>query len=395
MCLMRAVVPRSLTSKLYLGLLFVVLAGRQQTSAQPLIRVQPRNAAVLIGQGAQFEVTALNSANPAFQWRFEGKDLLNVTNSSITIANVAPGSLDKYDVVVSDGTGSVTSAPAQLMLARWTELVVFGRGMDIVRCGNSAWPQYLANWLGVPLRNYAEFAPTGFDPTPPSSVVSGEIDLYLGASPPTDKTLVALWMGANDLFIAQSPVEEAVAAQIELLRRLAAAGTRHFLIPTMMPPEVSAFWVESFLSLTSEVALQFDSLLTEQLKVLKLENEFTVYRPDTFSLFTAMRKDPKAYGFTAPLGGSDFLCNGVNFSAKVHRLAFEEFARSITPPVWMTSVSRMSQGDLLLNWSGGSPPFRVERTTDLLSGQWESVAEPTVLPSAKIKPASPDISHAW
>jgi hypothetical protein len=45
-------------------------------------------------------------------------------------------------------------------------------------------------------------------------------------------------------------------------------------------------------------------------------------------------------------------------------------------PTAIISTLRLEGTDLLLSWSGGSPPFTVEKRTDLTNSLWEPVAGP-------------------
>lgn len=376
---------------LCLLILWLHVVGLPPAAAQPRIIAQPRNASVLLGQDAQFGLSASSTRDLTFQWWFVGRALAGATNLSVTVTNVALSSLGRYEVVVTDSAGQVTSAPAWLLLARWTELVVFGRGHDLPRCGGLVWQNYLANRLGVRLRNYAEAAPS-FDPSiVPSSLILSQIERYLSSSAPTMNTLVGLWQGSVDVMFGM-PVEEAVSNQLALMRVLVDAGARSFLLPTMWPPELIPFWVanpDSYLNLTSEVVAEYNTQVSEGLKALQAEHALTIYRPDMFAYLKAVSENPAAYGFREPLG-LDFICNGLHFTTAVHRLSSEEFYRLLTPPpLRMDSPVRTPGGNVVLNWSGGSPPFRIECTTDLLSGRWEPVGELGLVPSATVKAASP------
>ena len=372
---------------LFLGMLCCFVGGVHQVAAQPRITVQPRNASVLLGQDAQFTVTASGVGPLTYQWRFDGHDLADTT-SCLRVTGVTLSNLGRYDVVVSNNAGAVTSAPACLLLARWTELVTFGRSLEVPICGGLAWPSYLADSLGVRLRHYDAHAITPGFPFVPSAIVHNAITRYLSTNRPTTSTLVGLWAGGCDLWVVQSPVEEAAANQLALTRRLVEAGVRSVLMPRCPVPELVPSWVARFPSLTSETVVAYDALLDIGLKELQTEFSVTIYRPDTFAFFTALAVNPAAYGFRE-LPGTDFLCDELHYTSAVHDLMSQQFHASLTPLVRIDSTVRMPSGGVLLNWSGGSRPFRIERTTDLLSGQWEPVGEPGFNSSATMKPTNP------
>lgn len=80
----------------------------------PSITVQPQSQAVTLSNSVTFSVTAAGSAPFSYQWRFNGANLLGATGSSINIPNVLTNFAGKYDVVVINQAGSVTSAAAVL-----------------------------------------------------------------------------------------------------------------------------------------------------------------------------------------------------------------------------------------------------------------------------------------
>lgn len=365
-----------------LGLLCCFIGGLQQIAAQPSISNQPRNASVLPGQDAEFRVVASGTEPLSYQWQFGGTALAGATNSNLLVTNVVLSNLGRYDVVVSDNAGTISSDPVWLRLARWTELVVFGSSDALQRCGGWVWPDYLASDLGIRLRRYAAGGVT-------SAEVRTQITSYLRSNLPTTNTLIAVWVagGGTDL-VREIPVEDALANHLANLRLLADAGARSFLMPTMFPPELVGFWRDNLPHMTSDLVRQYDALLGESLKVFQAEYALTIYRPDMFPIFTAIMANPSAYGFRDPLG-SDFSCDNGHFTTAVHRLTSREQFRSLTPTLRIDSVVRAFGGNLVLNWSGGSPPFRLERTTDLVSGPWMAMGEPGFLPSATLKPLGP------
>lgn len=368
------------------GVLGLFLTSLPQVTAQPRITVPPRNASVLLGQDAQFTVTASGTAL-TYQWRFDGRELAGETNLRLTVTNVALSNLGRYDVVVRDSIGAVTSAPAWLLLARWTELVAFGRSDTSSACAPQSWPYHLATNLGARLRIYA---PPSGSAGVPSALVQTQIARYLSASTPTTNTLVATWYGGVDMiyFLSTATAEESATGQLVTAQMLVDAGARHILIPRLFPPELQPpSWAERFPSLTTASALQYDALLDKGLEALQAQHGVTFYRPDMFSFLTAVSENPSAYGFSGPL--SALSCDGLHSNTPVHRLNAQEIYRSLNPPVQIDASGRTPSGDVLLNWSGCSPPFRIERTTDLLSGQWEPDGELSFVPSATMKPASP------
>lgn len=82
----------------------------------PFILSQPTNQTVLIGQTADFSVSATGSQPLTYQWKFYDTNLLAATNSSLTLTNVQLNQAGTYFVVVSNSFGPVSSSNAVLMV---------------------------------------------------------------------------------------------------------------------------------------------------------------------------------------------------------------------------------------------------------------------------------------
>jgi len=84
---------------------------------QPIITRQPTNQSVSLGATASFRVTATTTNPPIlFQWRFATTNLSAATNFSLTLTNIQSTNAGDYDAVLTDGSGSVTSQVAQLVV---------------------------------------------------------------------------------------------------------------------------------------------------------------------------------------------------------------------------------------------------------------------------------------
>ena len=92
---------------------------RVSLSSAPAITGQPQSQTVTAGSSATFSVVASGQAL-AYQWRFNGGNIAGATSSSYTIAIVQSGNAGNYDVVVSNGSGTVTSAVAVLTVSSGT-----------------------------------------------------------------------------------------------------------------------------------------------------------------------------------------------------------------------------------------------------------------------------------
>ena len=79
----------------------------------PSITSQPHSLTVTNGHSATFNVGATGSLL-AYQWIFNGTNLLGATNATLTMQNVFLANAGAYSVAVTNAYGSVTSNPAML-----------------------------------------------------------------------------------------------------------------------------------------------------------------------------------------------------------------------------------------------------------------------------------------
>jgi hypothetical protein len=81
----------------------------------PSLGVQPANIAVAAGQAATFSVSATGTAPIGYVWRKNGRNIAGATASSYTTPPTTTADNGaKFDVVVSNSAGSITSAQATL-----------------------------------------------------------------------------------------------------------------------------------------------------------------------------------------------------------------------------------------------------------------------------------------
>jgi hypothetical protein len=83
----------------------------------PAVLKQPVSQTAVLNSNVVFAVTATGTGPLAYQWRFNGQNVLGETNSSINISSMQPGKVGSYVAVVTNVYGGVTSAPAALSLA--------------------------------------------------------------------------------------------------------------------------------------------------------------------------------------------------------------------------------------------------------------------------------------
>ena len=98
------------------GLVDNVRVERLFTNVPPYIAAAPESAAAATGDNIPFNVVAGGTPALAYQWRFNGTNLAGATSSSYTRLNAQAIHAGNYSVVVTNGSGSITSAVATLTL---------------------------------------------------------------------------------------------------------------------------------------------------------------------------------------------------------------------------------------------------------------------------------------
>jgi hypothetical protein len=83
-------------------------------AAAPVITAPPQSVSQINGFPAWFNVTVTGAPPLTWQWRRGGTNLAGATTNLLRWAAVQPGNAGSYDVVVTDASGSVTSAPVTL-----------------------------------------------------------------------------------------------------------------------------------------------------------------------------------------------------------------------------------------------------------------------------------------
>jgi hypothetical protein len=94
-------------------------AGRPRANLPaglPSITAQPQNRIVATNGNASFSVSLCGTPPFGYQWQFNGGPVSAATNATLNLFNVTLASAGSYRVVVSNAAGSVTSAPAMLIV---------------------------------------------------------------------------------------------------------------------------------------------------------------------------------------------------------------------------------------------------------------------------------------
>ena len=85
-----------------------------QPGMAPNILSQPANQSVTAGQSASFSVAATGIPNPTYQWYQNGLAIVGANATNYNVASAVRTNGGSYTVVVSNGSGSVTSIVATL-----------------------------------------------------------------------------------------------------------------------------------------------------------------------------------------------------------------------------------------------------------------------------------------
>ena len=98
------------------------------------ITSDPASRNVKTGDRVGF-VLSHNGTSPTFQWRFNGVNIADATNSAYAIASADPTNAGNYTVVISNAVNSLTSAPAALTISA-TPFSLYETNLIVVRVGD-------------------------------------------------------------------------------------------------------------------------------------------------------------------------------------------------------------------------------------------------------------------
>lgn len=99
----------------------LVSATTTAAAASPTIIAQPVGQLSRPGKRVSFSVVAAGTPPLSYQWRFNGTPIPTASNatagtSTLVLSSIGSGDFGAYSVTVANGTGSLTSAAAQLQL---------------------------------------------------------------------------------------------------------------------------------------------------------------------------------------------------------------------------------------------------------------------------------------
>lgn len=128
------------------------LAGATLTvRTGPQIVQQPTGIDVLRGSRATVSISATGTPAPTYQWQRNGVNLSGQNGSSLTLNTVSDSDSGTYRVVVSNSSGTVTSAVADVRVISAPIIVRQPGGQDLIR-GGSMTMAVVAT--GTPAPNY-------------------------------------------------------------------------------------------------------------------------------------------------------------------------------------------------------------------------------------------------
>jgi hypothetical protein len=118
----------------------ITITSTPADSGAPMITTQPASVVADPGASAVFSVAAAGIATLSYQWYEDGRVIHGATSASYTIERVTDSDTGRYDVVVRNSLGSVTSSSATLKVKVTTQpvpiitIAVLGDG-EIVQGG--------------------------------------------------------------------------------------------------------------------------------------------------------------------------------------------------------------------------------------------------------------------
>jgi len=118
----------------------------------PTILTNPASRTVSVGQSAGFFVSASGAPPPAYQWRKDGADLPDKTNSLLLITAITTADAGDYSALVYNPAGAITSSVATLTVTPGTPPIILTQ------------PQSQTALLGNPTNVFLYVDATGTDP---------------------------------------------------------------------------------------------------------------------------------------------------------------------------------------------------------------------------------------
>ena len=164
----------------------------------PQLLVQPESQSVVAGTNAVFFVAANGAPPLSYQW-LQGSNLLaGATNATLVLSNVQPAQAGDYFVVVSNPSGSVTSAPP-------AALTVLVEVAPTLTWTNPA-PIVYGTALGTNQLNATASVPGTFVYSPPARVLSAGTSVLAVVFTPLGSAGSNALTGSVALVVLQAPL---------------------------------------------------------------------------------------------------------------------------------------------------------------------------------------------
>jgi len=256
----------------------------------PAITQPPIDQSVAAGSSSAFNVVAIGTPELSYQWRFNGADLADQTNSSLSLPNVQPTQAGQYSVLVSNTYGAVTSSVATLTVLTYPPTIT-SQPLDRTAYEGKTATFTVQSSGTQPLRYYwskdgAELAATTATLTL-FNVQSNTAGLYqvivsnaygsvtsrlaqlivlpLPPCAPTPEGVIAWWPGQSNLFDVVGGFDGALIsgtppATLLYTEGKVGAGINFLTSPTIMAPTGGGLNVKSNSGLTIEGWIRPDSI---------------------------------------------------------------------------------------------------------------------------------------
>jgi uncharacterized repeat protein (TIGR01451 family) len=110
-----SIYKRALTAS-EIQLIYATGSGGKCPLTLPVIDSQPTNQTVAVGGTVNFNVTASGALPLSYQWNFNGTNIVEATNATLTLTNVQLSQAGNYSVQVTNFFGSILSSNAVLVV---------------------------------------------------------------------------------------------------------------------------------------------------------------------------------------------------------------------------------------------------------------------------------------
>jgi hypothetical protein len=260
-------------------------------------------------------------------------------------------------------------------------LVVFDASISMAQYSNGkSWVEWFAEraCLSAPgqVRNYATGGASCAD-------VRSQIATYLRSYTPGANTLFAPWWAGmpTDLVWNFRPIEQVVSNYAANITQLAKGGGKIFILPTLVPLYLNP-------GLDSPYARSLDyqdinTRMNHEIQKIQAQYDVTIFRFDYSQLCSNLLANPGAYGFTNVTSAARDYCppgdpkkflwwDGIHPTTAFHHVTSDAIYRCLTLPLVLAPPSKRADGTLVVQWQGGSGPFRLQHCDDLASGRWQS-----------------------